>query len=87
MKLSTFLDDRMKSALFRILIFAMINVICVVIYNIISYNLGIYNWTIENQISTGIAGQIIQIINLIVMIDGIGIFIYVVVFIIYIIKG
>jgi hypothetical protein len=87
MKLSTFLDDRMKSALFRILIFVMINIICVVIYNIISYNLGIYDWTIENQISTGIAGQIIQIINLIVMIDGIGIFIYVVVFIIYIIKS
>ena len=87
MKLRTFLDDKMKTTLFRLLIFIMINVICVVIYYIISNNMGIYDWTIEAQISTGIAGQIIQIINLIVMIDGIAIFVYVVIFIILLIKG
>lgn len=87
MNLRTFLNDKMKKALFIIIIFGVLDGICFLIYFFISSKIGIFDWTIENQISTGLAGQIIQVINLITMINGIVIFIYIVVFVILAIKG
>ncbi|NHJ26334.1 MAG: hypothetical protein EAX89_17275 [Candidatus Lokiarchaeota archaeon] len=76
----------MKNALFKIFIFSSIQAICFITFVIISGITGSFDWPIERQTSS-IAGIIIQIINLIVLIDGMIIAIYVIIFIILIVKG
>jgi hypothetical protein len=81
-----FLDDNMKNTLFKIFIFGSIEIMCFILFIIISGITGSFDWPIERQTSS-IAGMIIQIINLIVLIDGMIIAIYIIIFIILIVKG
>ena len=78
-------SDNEKDALFKILIFSVIQIYCIYIHFIISAHSGDFNWTIERLMSS-FAGSVIQIIDLITLINGIIIFLYIVIFLILLLK-
>jgi len=79
------LDEKEKDSLFKIFIFSVIQLFCFNIHTIISALTGDFNWTVE-RLTSSFEGNIIQIIELILMINGIIIFLYVVVFLILLLK-
>lgn len=75
------ISERQKDTLFKVFLFGMIEVICLSVYVTISGLAGHLYWTIE-QLTTTPDGMVIQIINLIILVDGIVIFLYLVIFLI-----
>jgi hypothetical protein len=78
-------NEKEKDALFKILIFSVIQIYCIYIHFIISAHSGDFNWTIERLMSS-FAGSVIQIIDLITLINGIIIFLYIVILLILLAK-
>jgi hypothetical protein len=78
-------NENEKDTLFKILIFSVIQIFCIYFHFIISLHSGDFNWTIERLMSS-FAGSVIQIIDLITMINGIIIFLYIVIFLIILVK-
>ncbi|MFX0049644.1 MAG: hypothetical protein ACFE8G_16035 [Candidatus Hermodarchaeota archaeon] len=80
------LDEKKKDTLFKVFIFGMIEVICFIVFLIISGLAGHLFWSIEQLTSTP-DGIIIQIVNLIMVVDGIVMFVYLIIFIIMLMIG
>ncbi len=79
------LSEKEKDALFKTFILSIIQIICVNIHLIISVLSGDFNWTVERMTSS-FEGLVIQIIGLITLINGITIFLYILVFFLLLIK-
>ena len=75
------LSKRQKETIFKIFIFGIIEFICINFYLIISGVAGHLLWSVE-QLTTTPEGMAIQILNLIILVDGIVLFVYLVVFVI-----
>ena len=75
------LSEKKKDALFKIFILSVIQLFCINIHLIISALSGDYIWTIE-RLRSSFGGIVIQFINLILLINGVIIFLYIVVFLI-----
>jgi len=75
------LSKKQKDTFFTLFLFCMIEFICVIVYVTISGLAGHLSWTVE-QLTTTPEGMVIQILNLIIIVDGIMIFLYIVIFLI-----
>ena len=80
------LNKKEKDALFTLFIFSVIQMICINIYLMISALTRDFNWTVERMTSS-LGGMVIQIINLITLINGVIIFLYIIIFLILLVKG
>ena len=80
------LNEKEKDALFKLFLFTVVELFCISIYIIISALSGDFNWTIE-RLTSSFGGQVIQILQLIVLINGVIIFMYVVIFLILLVKN
>lgn len=80
------LSDNQKNLLFKAFLFCMIEVICFSIFVTVSGIYGNFEWTVEELTSSPV-GMFIQILNLVIVIDGILIFLYLLALIITFIKG
>ncbi len=79
------LNSKQKNSLFKLVIFSLIQVFCLFYYVIISRSAGTFEWT-EYELTTNTFGVIVQILNLIMLVNGIIIFLYIVVFLIWVLK-
>jgi hypothetical protein len=79
------LSEKQKNLLFKVFVFAIIEVLCFITYITISGLTGNFEWTVEQLTSTPL-GQFLQILNLVVVVDGILIFLYFLAFIITLIT-
>ena len=75
------LSEKEKDALFKIFILSVIQLFCINIHLIISALSGDFNWTVE-RLTSSLGGMVIQIIGLITLINGVIIFLYIVIFLI-----
>jgi len=80
------LSEKQKDTLFKVFLFGIIEFICFVVFITISGLVGHFSWTIE-QLTTTPMGMVIQIVNLIIVVDGIVMFLYFLAFIIMFIAG
>lgn len=80
------LNENEKDTLFKLFIFSVIQICCINIHLIISTLTGDFNWTVE-RLTSSLEGMVIQIIDLVAMINGIIIFLYIVIFLILLVKG
>ncbi|MHA1233672.1 MAG: hypothetical protein ACTSO6_04025 [Promethearchaeota archaeon] len=80
------LSEKQKDTLFKVFLFGIIEFICFVGFITISGLAGHLSWTVEQLTSTPM-GMIIQILNLIIVVDGIVMFVYFLAFIIMFIAG
>ena len=80
------LSEKQKDTLFKVFLFGIIEFICFVVFITISGLAGHLSWTIE-QLTTTPMGMVIQIVNLIIVVDGIVMFLYFLAFIIMSIAG
>ena len=79
------LSDKQKDTLFKVFIFGIIEFICFIIFITISGLSGNFTWTVEQLTSTPL-GMFLQILNLIIVIDGIVMFLYILAFVVMIIT-
>ncbi|MFX0026934.1 MAG: hypothetical protein ACFE8M_11040 [Candidatus Hermodarchaeota archaeon] len=75
-----------KKTLFKLFIFAVIEFMCINLHYIISGVTGGLEWTVE-RLTTTIEGIFIQIINLVGIITGFLIAIYIIMFLLLLAKG
>lgn len=75
-----------KKTLFRLFIFAVIEFMCINLHYIISGVTGDLEWTVE-RLTTTIEGIFIQIINLIGIITGFLIAVYIIMLLLLLAKG
>ncbi|NVM16563.1 MAG: hypothetical protein HWN80_02525 [Candidatus Lokiarchaeota archaeon] len=75
------LSIKQKDTLFKLFIFGIIEFICVNVYLTISGLAGHLLWSVE-QLTTTPEGMAIQILNLIILVDGIVLFVYLLIFVI-----
>ncbi len=80
------LNEKQKDTLFKLFIFGVIQLLCVNLFLIISAISGEFNWTVE-KLTSSLAGTFIQILNLVFLINGVILFLYIVVFLALLIKG
>lgn len=80
------LNNKQKNSLFKLFIFGIIQVFCIFYYVIVSGYAGTFKWTVQ-ELTTNTYGTIVQILNLIIFVNGIIIFIYIVIFIIWTLKS
>ena len=80
------LSDKQKNLLFKVFLFGMIEVICFFFFLTISGLTGIFEWTVELLTTTPL-GMVMQILNLVIVVDGIIMFLYFMAFIITLITG
>jgi hypothetical protein len=80
------LSEKQKDLLFKVFVFAIIEVLCFITYITISGLTGNFEWTVEQLTSTPV-GLFLQILNLVVVVDGILIFLYFLAFIITLISS
>ena len=80
------LNEKQKDTFFRIFIIGSIQLLCFTFYLIISTLSGDFNWTVE-RLTSSLAGVFIQILDLILLINGVILFLYVVIFLILLVKG
>jgi len=79
------LKENEIDTLFKLFLFTVVELFCISIYIIISALSGDFNWTVERMTSS-LGGMAIQIINLITLINGIIIFLYILIFLILLLK-
>lgn len=79
------LSDKQKDTLFKVFIFGIIEFICFIIFITISGLSGNFTWTVEQLTSTPL-GMFLQILNLIIVIDGIVMFLYILAFVVMLIT-
>lgn len=80
------LNEKEKDTLFKLFIFSVIQICCINIHLIISTRTGDFNWTVE-RLTSSLEGMVIQIIDLVALVNGIIIFLYIVIFLILLVKG
>ncbi len=80
------LNEKQKDTLFKIFIFGAIQLLCINFYLIISAISGDFNWTVE-RLTASLAGTFIQILDLVLLINGVIIFLYFLVFLTLLVKG
>ena len=80
------LNEKEKDTLFKLFIFSAVELFCLSIYVIISGLSGDFNWTIE-RLTSSFEGTVIQILQLIFLINGVIIFLYIVIFLILLVKN
>jgi hypothetical protein len=80
------LNEKEKDALFKIFIFSVIQIFCLNIHFIISALSGDFNWTVE-RLTSSFEGMVIQIIDLVLLINGIIIFLYILIFLILLVTS
>ena len=80
------LSDKQKDTLFKVFIFGIIGFICFIIFITISGLSGNFTWTVEQLTSTPL-GMFLQILNLIIVVDGIIMFLYILAFVVMLITG
>ena len=79
-------NEKEKGVLYNILIFGEIQLLSFVLYLIISAISGDFNWTVE-RLTSSLTGTFIQILKLVLLINGGVIFFYVVIFLILLVKS
>ncbi len=79
------LNEKQKDTIFKLFLFSMIEVICSTFYATISGLAGHFYWSVK-QLTTSPMGMVIQILNVIILVDGIIIFLYLLIFVILLIK-
>ena len=79
-------NEKVKGVLYNILIFGEIQLLSFVLYLIISAISGDFNWTVE-RLTSSLVGTFIQILKLVLLINGGVIFFYVVIFLILLVKS
>ena len=79
------LNKKQKDTLIKMLIFGEIQLMIIILYLFISAISGNFNWTVE-RLTSSLAGTFIQILDLVLLINGVIIFIYFVVFLILLLK-
>jgi TRAP-type C4-dicarboxylate transport system permease small subunit len=72
------LDEKKKTNLFLLAIFTVIQISCYNLYFIISAITGDFNWTIE-RLTTTTVGILVQIIDLILTVNGVLLFLFIVI--------
>jgi TRAP-type C4-dicarboxylate transport system permease small subunit len=72
------LDEKKKTNLFLLVIFTVIQISCYNLYFIISAITGDFNWTIE-RLTTTTVGILVQIIDLILTVNGVLLFLFIVI--------
>ena len=80
------LKENEIDTLFKLFLFTVVELFCISIYIIISALSGDFNWTVE-RLTSSFGGMVIQILQLIVLINGVIIFMYVVIFLILLVKN
>ena len=79
------MEDRLRSALFKLFLLIIVELMCFNFFLIISAITGSFEWPLE-RLTSSVAGTLIQIINLVALISGMIIFVYVIIVIIYLLK-
>ena len=80
------LGKKQKDTLFKLFLFSMIHFLLITLYLVISGISGDFDWTIE-RLTSSLTGVFIQILNLAILINGILIFIYIIILIILTLKN
>jgi len=80
------LNEKQKDALFKFVIFTVIQILCYNLFLIISAISGHFTWTLE-QLTSSLAGTVIQILNIILIVNGVIIFLYIVIFLLLLLKS
>jgi hypothetical protein len=80
------LNEKEKDTLFKIFIIGAIQILCINLYLITSAMSGDFNWTVE-RLTSSLAGTFIQILDLILLINGVVLFLYIVAFLLLLLKG
>jgi len=79
------LKENEIDTLFKLFLFTVVELFCISIYIIISALSGDFNWTVE-RLTSSFGGMVIQILQLIILINGVIIFMYIVIFLILLVK-
>ena len=79
-------NKKQKDALFKILLTSEIELLCYLLYLIISINVGDFIWTPE-MLRSSLIGYFIQFLKLVFLINGVILFLYIVVFLIFLLKS
>ena len=80
------LNEQQKDASFKIFIFAVLQLLFFNLQLIISVISGDFNWTIE-RLTSSLAGIFFQILGLALVLNGVALFIYIVIFLILLVKN
>ncbi len=80
------LNRKQKDTIYKIFIFSTTQILCYIIFLTISAKLGVFIWTPE-MLTSSLTGTIVQILNLVFIINGIILFVYVVIFLILLFKS
>lgn len=80
------LSDKQKNLLFKAFLFGMVEVVCFFFFITISGLTGNFEWTVE-QLTTTPLGMVMQVLNLVIVVDGIILFLYLLAFVITLITG
>ena len=80
------LSKKQNDTLFKVFIFGMIEFICATVFLTISGLAGHLYWSVEQLTSTPV-GMVIQILTLILLVDGIIVFVYLVILGIMLLRG
>lgn len=80
------LNENEKDTLFKLFLFSAVELFCISIYIIISVLSGDFNWTVE-RLTSSLGGTVIQILDLILLINGVIIFLYILIFLILLVKS
>ena len=80
------LNEKQKGTLFKVFIIGALQLLCINLYLIISAISGDFNWTVE-RLTSSLAGTFIQILDLVLLINGVILFLYFVIFLALLLKG
>jgi len=80
------LNEKQKDTILKIIISGEIQLFSYLFYLVISAKSGVFIWTFE-MLRSSLAGTFMQIINLVFLINGIILFLYIVVFLILLLKS
>ncbi len=80
------LNEKQNKSIFKIILTSEIQLLCYLLYFVIIVNLGDYIWTVE-MLRSSLTGLFIQFLKLIFLINGIILFLYIVVFLIQLLKS
>ena len=80
------LKENEIDTLFKLFLFTVVELFCISIYIIISALSGDFNWTVE-RLTSSFGGMVIQFLQLIILINGVIIFMYIVIFLILLVKN
>jgi len=79
-------NENQKDTLYKIIIFGEIQLLCYILYLITSAISGDFNWTIERLASSSV-GTFISVLRLVLLINGVILFVYIVIFLIFLLKN